>query len=237
MEYIHNNIMSNSYILTYDGSFKGFLSAISTALSKGLLVANIAPAGTGDAHSLFEGKIHLATDPARAQHLWEQLGASGAEAQRYIYYSFLSERIDLQYFIYSYIKLLFAQEGGDRPGLFELRERLSPWAQRVSREKAYLEANLRFGKTLDGLNFARIKPVFNVLPLLSKYCRNRFRDENWLVIDKNRSQLLYSENRSVVLQYFEKEIPGNGLPGKAGVFGEGLRVENPVLNDLARQTA
>ena len=192
--------MENNHLLTYDGSFKGFLTAVYTGLSQKLSVSGIAPAAGADAGSLFEKKIHIPTKVRDALRLWDALGKSGADTQRYVYYAFLSERIEIQHDIYSYIYLLFRDKSNNSwDRRFELRERLSPWAHRVGKEKRHLEANMRFRLLENGLHYGCISPVYNVLPLLSKYCRNRFREGNWLVHDENRNQVLFNQQDGVMI--------------------------------------
>lgn len=191
-------IMKKGVLITYDGSFYGFLSCIYTAWEEGLKVDAIMPAEKGRVSDLFQDQLHIPTHMDNAKRIWESLGKQGSESQRYIYFSFLSERADIQIVIFRYVHFLIKDNPPLSKGHFEYREQLSPWAQRVGSEKRYLETNMAFEQTPTGIYFTTVKPVYNVLPLLTRYCRNRFKQEPWALYDTQRAYGLRYLNGDVM---------------------------------------
>ena len=45
---------------------------------------------------------------------------------------------------------------------------------------------MKFERTSDGVLLSSITPVYNILPLLTRYCRNRFGREPWALFDEKR---------------------------------------------------
>ena len=191
--------MEQMEILTYDGSFKGFLTAAAAAISENHRISDIEPAKPGQPGTLFGRRTYIPTETERAWQLWEHLGSTDGDTQRYVYYAFLSERLDIQWHMYRYIDLLLKGRDTDPAECFRLKEILSPWAQRVGREKRHAEASIMFRTAANGLQISYISPVFNILPLLSKFCRNRFRERSWMVVDQKRNQMLFNDSGRVVL--------------------------------------
>lgn len=212
--------MEQEKILTYEGGFQGYLSAVSMGLSQGLEIAGILPGDLFMEDTLFGVRLHVPTEITEARRLWNALGTMGPETQRYIYYSYLSDKADIQFALYGYIQLLFRKEDCFWKQKYALREQLSPWAQRVGKEKRHFENTMRFRYGRDGLPYCAIRPVFNVLPLLSKYCRMRFPEGPWLVYDSNRNVKLYGEAGQITLSQIRHNDTGRILgAGAAGTTG------------------
>ncbi len=190
--------MEQGVLITYDGSFHGFLSCVYTTLELGLEVEAIRPAARGRLSDLFQEQLHVTTHMENAKKIWESLGKHGSESQRYIYFSFLSERADIQIVIFRYVHFLIKENTPLWKGHYEYREQLSPWAHRVGSEKRYLETHMAFEQTDTGIYYATVKPVYNVLPLLTRYCRNRFRQEPWALYDSQRAYGLRYLNGDVI---------------------------------------
>ena len=50
---------------------------------------------------------------------------------------------------------------------------------------------LRFQKTIDGIYFAAIEPLYNVLSLVIEHLKRRFKDQKWLIYDMKRNYGYY----------------------------------------------
>jgi probable DNA metabolism protein len=202
--------MSKGILITYDGSFPGFLSIAFAARLQKLSVDAIKPVDQHSESLLFQEHQHISTRMRDAKEIWELLGGISLETQRYVYFSFLSERSELQIELYKYVQLLMQEGSTSWEALFEIKEQLSPWAQRVGTEKGYLERHMKFSKTPSGIHYSEIKPIYNVLPLLTRHCRNRFKKELWAIYDTRRGLGLRNLNGQIVR--FVR--PNNAVPAK-----------------------
>ncbi len=172
--------------LSFDRSFEGYLSAVYVAYSEGLAVADIRVSGSANT-LLFTETRYVPTDRIRARRLWDALDQKGGANLRLVYFAYLSEREALLWPIYRYICLLFKGGGSEfAKEMGVLREKLSPWAQRVDHEKQKLEATLQFQDGKGGEKWCRLRPAYNVLPLLTRYCRSQLGGSPWVLLDAKR---------------------------------------------------
>ncbi|MEJ2583474.1 MAG: TIGR03915 family putative DNA repair protein [Robiginitalea sp.] len=189
--------------LSFEHTFEGYLSAIYTALSEKLDVTELRSAKKSNA-LLFNEVRYIPAHREKARRVWDALNKKGTANLRLVYFAFLSENEELLLPIYEYISLLFSAGHSDSPEkLQELRARLSPWAQRVENEKRKMEAALRFQPRQEELMCWRLSPVHNILPLLTRYCRDRFGSAPWMLIDTKRKYGLRKSAAGV--EYF---LPG-----------------------------
>jgi len=235
--------MSKGTLITYDGSFPGFLSIVLAARLQKLSVDAIKPIDEHGESLLFQEHQHIATHMRDAKEIWELLGGISLETQRYVYFSFLSERSELQIVLYRYVQLLMQEGSTSWEALFEIKEQLSPWAQRVGAEKGYLERHMKFSQTPAGIHYSEIKPIYNVLPLLTRHCRNRFKKELWAIYDMRRDFGLRNLNGQIVRfvgpnkSMPAKDISRNVARKTAGIqksvqsspFSNGKHIKRPSL--------
>ena len=212
--------MRPGLLIPYDGRFPGFLSIVLAARLQKLSVDAIKPIDQHSESLLFQEHQHIPTHMRDAKEIWELLGGISLETQRYVYFSFLSERSELQIQLYKYVQLLMQEGSSSWEALFEIKEQLSPWAQRVGTEKGYLERHMKFSKTPSGIYYSEVKPIYNVLPLLTRHCRNRFKKELWAIYDTRRGFGLRNLNGQIMR--FVR--PNNAAPVK------------DIPNDVARKT-
>ena len=173
-------------VLSFDESFEGFLSAVYAALTEKFEMIGLRPVNdTGTA--LFTEVRYIPQDRQKAKAIWDALYQKGASDLKLVYFSFLSENKQLYLPIYEYTSLLIGSEGSQpSEKLSVLRAKLAPWAQRVEREKQKLEASLHLQPGPGGLRCCHLRPVYDVLPLLTRYCRLRFGPGPWMLIDTKR---------------------------------------------------
>lgn len=173
-------------ILSYDQNFEGFLTAVYTAFHERLEVMDLRPAMNKSA-LLFNEVRYIPAERQKAQRIWNALYQKGTADLRLVYFAFLSENEDLLFPIYEYMRLLLKAE---HPESFKnapaLRAKLSPWAQRVEGEKRKLEAALRLQSRYGEFRCCRLRPLYDVLPLLTRYCRLHFESDPWMLIDAKR---------------------------------------------------
>ncbi|WP_445382118.1 DUF4130 domain-containing protein [Robiginitalea sp. IMCC43444] len=190
----------------YDGSFIGFLSALHFILTEDRTPLSIQSAK--DARELlFTGSSFLPADTGKARTIWKSLEEKGKEKARLVYFAYLSESTDIELLIYRYTYLLFKYSETDRTEkLNRLTRHLEILEQRVSREKQQLEKSLNFVQLEDGLLSVQICPHHNVLPLISKFYRNRYGHRNWLISDSKRNYSLLSRNGIIEMVAGEASI-------------------------------
>lgn len=173
-------------ILSFDPTFEGFLTAVHTAFSENLEPIDLCPSGDHSA-LLFSEVRYIPADRQKAQQVWEALSRKGATDLRLVYFSFLSEKEDLYFPMFKYLRLLFKTEHRESSKEFPvLRATLASWAQRVESEKRKLEASLHLQPQYGEFRCFRLCPQYDVLPLLTRYCRIHYGSDPWMLIDTKR---------------------------------------------------
>ena len=196
-------------ILTFDGTFESFLSAVYTAFNEGLEVVDIRP--ETERNSLLFNEIrYIPADRQKARWVWDWLNHKGTADLRLVYFSFLSEKEELWLPLIEFITLLFqagVSESSKR--LTVLRGKLAPWAKRVEREKQKLETHLKFKSRQCEYLCCHLRPVYDVLPLLTRFCREHFGSDPWMLVDTKRNYGLY--NKTGVVEHFGLQASLSGL--------------------------
>ena len=178
--------METGISLYYDGSFEGFLTAVSFGLENGWNVAEWSRTPVRQS-GLFTDYRTIRTDRLRAEKTWDCLDGLRPGMQRMVYFGFLSDKPGRESVIYD---LLYPQgnpvgdNGADSVGALR---KLQNWAHGVAMEKARLEARIgRLAETGDSGSLA-LAPEHDVLPLLSRHMRNRCGLAAWLLYDRKRN--------------------------------------------------
>lgn len=173
-------------ILSFDQTFEGFLSAVYTAIDEQLNVVEVCPVGEKSTF-LFDETRHVQTDRRKACWVWDWLYNKGTADLRLVYFAFLSEKEELLLPILEFITGLFRWEGAESGSrLSAIRGQLAPWARRVEREKQKLEAHLGLQSRPGEFRCSHLRPVHDILPLLTRYCREHFGSEPWMLVDTKR---------------------------------------------------
>jgi probable DNA metabolism protein len=76
--------------------------------------------------------------------------------------------------------------------------------RKVTREAERLRMFVRFQKTADGIFFAPVAPLYNVLPLAADFFSDRFSDQPWMVYDVRRNYGLYYNLHETTEVVFDK---------------------------------
>lgn len=207
--------METQAILTYDGSFEGFLSCVFTGYEERLKVAEILPPGKEMQDIFAEGR-EVITDPSKASRVWKSLKKKTSSAGlRDLKYAFLSEKEGMEMQLLSMIRYIIAEEiPVDRDFSHPVVLQVSQAAKKVGREKHRMEAFVRFRLTRDGIYFAAIEPDFNVLPLIKDHFKNRYADQKWIIYDlKRRFGIAYDLSKvSYITLDLDPEIGISGAP-------------------------
>ncbi len=180
-------------ILTYDGSFEGFLCCVFTAYEEKLELPDISAEGNVSA-GLFNSPQEVITDAAKANRVWQSLQKkTSAITLKRLKWAFLSEIKGIENHLFSMIRYIFSEAGPvdldySHPAVLKVTQT----AKKVGREKHRMEAFVRFRLTKDEIYFAAIEPDFNVLPIIKNHFKNRYADQRWIIYDlKRRFGLFY----------------------------------------------
>lgn len=180
--------MEQRAVLTYDGSFEGFLSCVFATYEEKLKVEDILPPGK-NAQELFSALSPTITDTGKAKRVWSSLKKKTSAAGLLdIKFAFLSEIDGIEKQLMAMIRYIFAEDAAvDRDFSHPAVLRVAQAAKKVGREKHRMEAFVRFRLTRDGIYFAAIEPDFNVLPLIKSHFKSRYADQKWIIYDLKRN--------------------------------------------------
>lgn len=180
------------HMVSYDGSFEGFLTAIFEIYEYRITDPMICNADAAPG-SLFGGLHAVHTNHAKSDRIYKKMKEkmSGNSLGQY-YKTFLSgekgvEDILYRYFVYVLSSKTAVDNDFSNPDVLFVQQ----MSRKVHREKHRMEAFVRFQLTGDGLYYALIQPDFNVLPLVSSHFEKRYADQRWLIYDTRRNYGLY----------------------------------------------
>lgn len=213
--------MNNSKILVYDGSFNGFLTAIFVAFDEKIRVAAIQKHSLGQS-GLFSETQTVMTQVNKAKRVWDGIQKRSHAAIKNIYFAYLSEQPGIELLLFRYVRKLFSSEKGITGNYSdEVVLKIGQLAKSVGREKHRMEAFVRFQLTKDGIYFAAIEPVFDVLPLITKHFRSRYADQYWLIYDvKRKYGVYYDLEQTQIIALDLKQAYTNRLSPNAALHGE-----------------
>ncbi|MEO6289161.1 MAG: TIGR03915 family putative DNA repair protein [Ginsengibacter sp.] len=208
-------------IVTYDGSFEGFLTAVFEVYEYKINQPSICSEGANTG-SLF-GKIHEAiTSREKSKRVFEKisdrLGHKGLSELRK---TFLSEIKDIENVLFRYIAYALQSKNYiasdySHPDVLLVHQT----NKKVHREKHRMEAFVRFQCTKDQLYYAIIQPDYNVLPLISNHFEKRYADQRWLIYDIRRKYGLYYDLNKVDEVSMTFEIDLNNKETLETIFDE-----------------
>lgn len=174
-------------VLTFDGSFEGFLTVVFECYEKKLEPYNICPVKHFQ-EVLFAEVEYIEADKEKAERVWKGLQKKLSKNGRELPYRiFLSEDSDAYLKLYRFIRRVFdtqfniETDYGDSDVL-----ELKKLERKVTQEAMRMLQFVRFQKTKDDIYFASIEPECNVIPLIVDHFKSRFSDQQWLIYDFKR---------------------------------------------------
>jgi probable DNA metabolism protein len=203
---------SQPFIMTYDGSFDGLLTAVFKTYEDKMLPQAIE---RSDARQLglFERRTDVASDPNIAERVWKGLGKRlGWKQRRKLYDAFLSGDPGVEMAICRYIRDI-APAGDSGNAHLTSHILINSLAQRVRREAHRMKGFVRFQRMDGHRYFAMIAPRYDVLPLIRRHFEARFADQSWIIYDTRRKYgLNYDGHTTWELQLDPEqlEIPPDG---------------------------
>lgn len=180
----------------FDGSYLGFLCCVFEYFEYKDSGVNILSEGQHAVQpDLFGANKRIHTDVKKAKRVQIGLQKKAGSHSMNFYKTFLSEDRKALNATFRIICRLFdgdkdiLQNYGDPDVLY-----FTQTLKKIRRESHRMKAFVRFSKSSDGLYFAIIEPDFNVLPLISKFFKERYADQSWLIYDVKRQYgLLYDQ--------------------------------------------
>ncbi len=185
-------------IFLYDGSFEGFLTALSLGLEGGYACA-ISKEDKAEA-GLFSEFVNAGTDPekaAAARDLIERRGS--AESWQHVRFAFLSEAPGAETAIFEYVKLL-AEKGPIADSMLadDRVKKVHGLAASVGGEAHMFKGFVRFKELADKTLYSKIEPDHNILPLVAPHFRARLGEFNWVIHDGRRGKAALYFNRRLI---------------------------------------
>lgn len=183
--------MGNPKILIYDGSFSGFLTAIYIIFEEGLHVANIQN-NKEVQKGLFSETVRVLTQTRKARRVWEGIQKKSHAAMKAIYFAYLSEAKGIELMLYQYIRSMYVDpQQGAEDSMEEINLKIQQYSRMVAREKHRVEAVADFQISRDQVYFSAVAPYFNVLPLISKYYRSKYKGREFIIYDTKRKYAIH----------------------------------------------
>lgn len=175
-------------VLTYDGSFEGFLTAVFEIFEYKFLQPEIIPDFRNNDFLFAENHLVI-TDGEKAERVLKKLSKQlGKEGLTDLIFGFLSENVEREKYLWQVIKYAI-----EKPNVNVLQDyshfavsQVRQWSRSVWREKHRVEAFIRFEKLKDDIFVAVMEPDFDVLSASIQHFIDRFRDQKWIITDLKR---------------------------------------------------
>ena len=186
---------------TYDGSFEGLLTCIFDAFERKQFPQQIFKK---EVSVLFTENYHVETDEQKANRVVAGLRKKISEsAMQMLFTCWMSELDGIEMLEFNYICKAFQSQKTIElnfvdPDVLEL----SKIFRNVQREAERMRQFVRFQKTADDFYFAAIKPLYDVLPMVSEHFEDRFADQQWIIYDIKRKYALYYNLHKTEVVYF-----------------------------------
>jgi len=187
----------------YDNSFEGFLTAVFDLYFRKEAPERICGRDTNI--PLFTETYTVMTDEEKASRVFQGLKKKiSRSAMNMLYLCFLSEMIDIELILLRYIQKALASNVSIETNFADddVLE-LSKIYKKVNFESMRMKQFVRFQKTADGVFFAVMDPLYNVLPLCADFFQDRYADQSWLIYDVRRKFGLYYDLQTVEIVRFE----------------------------------
>lgn len=186
------------FILHYDGSFDGLLTAVFQAYARKYPLDSVHITCDADDTDLFGQSETITTDPEQAQRVFQRLERQiGRRGTLKLLYGFLSAAPEMPDTFLRIVRLALAQSGRrdilSDYGHYDVMQ-WAKWVKSVGHEKHRMEAFVRFEEMENGLYLARIEPQYDVLPLTVRHFRQRYPAQQWAVYDMQRGYGIFNHS-------------------------------------------
>ena len=199
-------------VFVHDGSFDGVLAAVFDAYSRRAFPDMLLR--KGEALPLFcDDVCEVHADEAKADRVWRALQKKlSPSSLASLVMCWFSEQPGSAEWIFRYVcKVMDSSMSIEGNWADKDVRTVLQWGKKVASERERLLQFLRFQKMADGVFFAAVEPLYNVLPLAVSHFRDRFSDQAWLVYDVRRGYGFYYDRKAVEEVSFPE--PPKGLRG------------------------
>lgn len=198
-------------VLTYDGSFEGFLTAVFEVFEYKFSNPEVIPIFKNN-DFLFSETHLVITQTEKVERVLKKLSQQlGKEGIQDLLFAFLSENEQREKNLVQVIQ--YAIQNPTKNILFDFSHpnvaQIKQWSKSVKRERHRVEAFIRFEKLNDDTFAAVIEPDFDVLSVCIKHFTDRFQDQKWTIIDVKRSYGYYYDLKNTTYFNFDSETYKN----------------------------
>ncbi len=172
----------------YDRTFDGLLTAVFDSFARKVIPDKLV--SDSETIPLFTDTHTVVSDLDKAERVLAGLSKKISRSAIYMLHaSFLSESEEVENSIFRYICKAFRMEKSIEMNFADSDVlELSKIYKKVSRESEKMRQFVRFQKTTDGIFFACVEPLYNVMPLTLDFFEDRFADQQWLIYDIRRDR-------------------------------------------------
>ena len=177
--------------LFYDGSFNGFLTLLYEVQARNLVLANIQKK-QDQQEVLFIDSQFIPTELKKARSVWNSLRKKNYGALKCLYFAFLSEEQHIEWKLFQFYRQITGNVSLENKEVTKANNlHIEQLANLVEKEKWTIERKLYIDHTGDRPSVKTIQPTYNILPLISKFFRTRYKEQEWVIYDSKRSYGLH----------------------------------------------
>lgn len=197
-------------VFIYDQSFEGLLTVVFEAFQRRAFPDRLL--GPDDPPPLLaEEVVTVTTNPNQAARVWAGLEKKLSRlALTQVMAGWLTEEATGAELVVRYLRAVFTgtrETDFAHPDVLALQQ----LGRAVAHETERLRQFIRFQKTADGVYFAAVSPIYNVLPLALPHFRDRFADQKWVLYDLRRGFGFYYDRETITeIDFFRPVDPASG---------------------------
>jgi probable DNA metabolism protein len=199
----------NEVTYIYDGTLEGLLTVIHDSIYYGKVPGNIKSQNKEEAQTeLFGKNITIDTDSTKVVKMRSVImNTMPIDSMRMILYAFLSETQGVEMTIHNYI--VMGLQTGKKTNMHITTDcvaEVDRLFNTVCREGHRMLGFIRFEKVKGAKEeffYAKIKPDFNVLPVITSHFVNRLPDEKWVIYDESRGLAVFYNKKRCVIREIE----------------------------------
>jgi probable DNA metabolism protein len=178
----------------FDGSFEGLLTAIFESYERKDKQVELVWDKLHQPSMLNETLTIISTEE-KAERVWKGLKKKLQPNWSVAFYkAYLSEDPQVFQDLFYFAHYIFDNPAGAEKNFGNTYVMaIDKINHKIRREAHRMKAFIRFQKTADGIYYCPVEPDFNVLPLIIKFFKDRYADQQWIIYDtKRRYGLFYN---------------------------------------------
>lgn len=214
-------------LFRYDKTFEGLLTVVFDAYYRKQF-----PDAFLDEYEvppLFFDAMHVVvSDAEKSNRVWSAVRKKlSRNACNMITHVWLSEQLKSDELIFRYLRKVIDSKQNIETNFADVDVlEMQQLARKVSRERERIIQFVRFQKTMDGIFFAPISPIYNALPLAVEHFIDRFADQKWIIYDTKRNYGYYYDLKNTT----EMTLEANFSDGK--ISNELLAEDETLFQEL-----